>query len=132
MREISNGSQIMAAALFLLFVSAPRAMAQPAFIAPEMFTNREARLRLTVPTGAAARVDTSTNMIDWSGFLTAGAGSLTHTDTFAPFVPLRFYRAEQLAASALTGDHIPTTSGDIVIHPVTHASFLMTWNGVTI
>jgi L-ascorbate metabolism protein UlaG (beta-lactamase superfamily) len=33
------------------------------------------------------------------------------------------------AAPALTGDHIATSQGDLVIHPVNHASFLMSWNG---
>lgn len=124
------GSRLIAAAL--LFCAVAKGLAQPSFIAPELFTNHEARLRFTVPAGTAVRVDASTNLIDWTGFLTTAAGSITHTDTFAPFAPLRFYRAEQLAAGALTGDHIATTNGDIVIHPVTHASFLMTWNGLAI
>src|SRR3954471_2784498 len=133
MRGFGKGSRRMAAALFLFWVGTIGAFGQLNFTAqPDIFTNREARVRLTVPAGAAARVDVSTNAIDWSGFLTVGAGSLTHTDSFAPYAPVRFYRAEQLAAGVMTGDNIPTTNGDIVIHPVTHASFVMTWNGVTI
>ena len=30
------------------------------------------------------------------------------------------------------GDHIPTTAGDLIIHPVEHATFLMSWAGKTI
>jgi L-ascorbate metabolism protein UlaG (beta-lactamase superfamily) len=130
---ISKGSRWLAAAFFLLSVGREAAFGQLNFTSqPDLLTNREARVRLTVPAGTAARVDVSTNALDWSGFLTIGAGSLTHTDSFAPYAPIRYYRAEQLAAGAVTGDHIPTANGDIVIHPVTHASFVMTWNGVTI
>jgi len=32
----------------------------------------------------------------------------------------------------LTGDHIATGQGDLVTHPVKHASFVMQWNGKTI
>src|SRR5437660_10358516 len=30
------------------------------------------------------------------------------------------------------GDHISTTAGDLIIHPVEHATFLMSWAGKTI
>ncbi len=37
------------------------------------------------------------------------------------------------AAGALDGDHIPTAKGgDLVIHPINHATFAMAWNGTTI
>ncbi len=32
----------------------------------------------------------------------------------------------------LTGDHVATNQGDLIIHPVNHASFVMQWNGKTI
>lgn len=32
----------------------------------------------------------------------------------------------------LTGDHVATSLGDLVIHPVNHASFVLQWNGRTI
>jgi L-ascorbate metabolism protein UlaG (beta-lactamase superfamily) len=35
-------------------------------------------------------------------------------------------------AEGLEGDHIPTEAGDIVIHPVRHASFYIGWNGVAV
>jgi L-ascorbate metabolism protein UlaG (beta-lactamase superfamily) len=135
--QIGKGSRLLAAAFFYFCTGDAPAQTtitipEPSFSAPEIFTNREARLRLTVPTGTSARVDASTNLIDWHGFITTGAGSITHTDTFGPFVPLRFYRAEQLAATAVTGDHLATTNGDVIIRPVVHASFLIKWNDVVI
>jgi L-ascorbate metabolism protein UlaG (beta-lactamase superfamily) len=47
-------------------------------------------------------------------------------------------RAELLPPAAtativpLSGDRIPTNRGDLVIRPITHASFVMQWNGKTI
>jgi len=32
-------------------------------------------------------------------------------------------------AQVLTGSTVPTSEGDLVIHPVSHASFVMGWNG---
>jgi len=43
-------------------------------------------------------------------------GSVTQAQTQAP----------------LTGDHVGTSQGDLIIHPVNHASFVMQWNGKTI
>jgi len=36
------------------------------------------------------------------------------------------------AQAQLTGDHVATSQGDLVTHPVKHASFVMQWNGKTI
>ena len=36
------------------------------------------------------------------------------------------------AAQPITGDHIPTSNGgDLVVHPMKHATMVLTWNGVT-
>ncbi len=35
--------------------------------------------------------------------------------------------ASAAGAQTLTGDHIPTSGDDLIIHPVNHASFVMTW-----
>lgn len=32
-------------------------------------------------------------------------------------------------AQLLTGSTVPTSEGDLIIHPVSHASFVMSWNG---
>lgn len=130
MRSFRKGPQLFAAALFIF--TAGEVDAQPAFAPVQMFTNREARLQFTLPAGTTARVDVSSNLIDWNGWLTATGASITHTDTFAPYAAVRHYRAQQIPAGSLTGDNFPTANGDLVIHPVTHASFLMTWNGLAI
>lgn len=38
----------------------------------------------------------------------------------------------QAEPKRLSGDQIATDSGDLVIHPVSHATFLMQWNGRTV
>ena len=40
--------------------------------------------------------------------------------------------ATQAAANNLDGDKIATGDGDLVIHPINHATFVMGWNGKTI
>lgn len=36
------------------------------------------------------------------------------------------------ADNKLSGDSIPTQNGDLIIHPVNHATFVLSWNGKTI
>ena len=100
-------------------------------------TNREVALRFEAPAGPNYRIDTATNLPadtnlpKWNSLLTLrSVGVNQHTDSAAPFFGARFYRAEQLTnAGALTGDHLVTTNGDLVMHPLYHASLVMSWNG---
>ncbi len=97
-------------------------------------SNRELALKFNAPIGVDYRIDaatnlTATNPFRWNSLLTLrSAGVNQHTDGAAPYVSSRFYRAEQLPGTNLTGDHLVTTNGDVVIHPVGHASFVMRWN----
>jgi L-ascorbate metabolism protein UlaG (beta-lactamase superfamily) len=100
-----------------------------------VLTNKEVALSLQYTNGANYRVSTSSDLLDWANMLTftGNVSSLSFTDTAAPYLNQRIYRAEKLAeANALTGDHLTTTNGDVVIHPIYHASFVMSWNGKTI
>ncbi len=122
--------------MFLLVVGAPNPLeAQtPQFSNLQRLTNREASLQFSAPTGSHYRLMVSTNLSDtnaWQGLLTLRSGGLNqHTDSAAPFAISRYYRAEELpGTNHLTGDHLPTSQGDAVIHPVNHASFVMSWNG---
>lgn len=38
----------------------------------------------------------------------------------------------QAADKPLDGDHVPTSAGDLVIHPINHATFALAWNGKSI
>lgn len=99
----------------------------------ERLTNNEVALTLNAPTGINYRIDEATNLPDWNGMVTlpiSTATSLQHTDSAAPYLNTRFYRAAQLTGTnSLVGDHIPTTNGDVVVRPIGHASFVMSWNG---
>src|ERR1043166_8492379 len=97
-------------------------------------TNSEIALKFIAPAGNNYRIDASTNLsasnsLRWNSLLTLqSTGVNQHTDSAAPYVNSRFYRAEQLTnANVLTGDNLVTTNGDAVIHPVGHASFVMSW-----
>src|SRR6185503_9617523 len=86
-------------------------------------------------TGRGYRIDASTELSAWSSLvtLTGATTSLQFTDSAAPYFSTRYYRAEQLSLSNLiTGDHLATTNGDLIIQPVGHASFVMSWNGLMI
>lgn len=107
------------------------------FTSIQRLTNREVALRFSAPAGTNYRVDVATNfpadtnVQRWSSLLTLrSSGVNQYTDSAAPYALTRFYRAEQLTnANALTGDHLATTNGDVVIHPLYHASLVMSWNG---
>lgn len=123
-----------AAALFIL---APVGFCQDIRLTNVVrLTNSEVALKFIAPAGGYYRIDASTNLAAatndrWHSMLTLlSSGVNQHTDAAAPFILSRFYRAEQLTGSnILTGDTLTTTNGDIVFHPVNHASFVMSWNG---
>jgi len=120
-------------ALCLCGLAAPLAAQLPS-LSIQMQTNREVLLRLTASNTANVRIDAATQLPTWNPFLTLqSTGINQHIDTAAPYLNSRFYRAEQLTNSnVITGDHLVTTNGDVVIHPMYHATFVMTWNGLTI
>lgn len=106
------------------------------FTGVEPSPDGELTLTLSAPAGSAYRIETSTNAQDWRGLLTFPTNATTtlqHTDSAAPFLPGRYYRAIQLTGTNnLEGDHLNTTNSDVVIHPLYHASFVMSWNGMVI
>ena len=119
--------------LVLIVAALDRVDAQPQFTNVQRLTNKEVALTFTAPTGRAYRLESSTNAFDWRPlvtFATNVAPSLQHTDSAAPYLSTRYYRALQLTGTNnLSGDHLATTNGDAVIHPLYHASLVMSWNG---
>src|SRR5262245_45751676 len=76
------------------------------------FTNKEFALTLSVSNGVACRIETSTNLQDWAALVTLPGTNTTlrHTDSAAPFIPSRFYRAQQVdGTNFLTGDHLSSS-----------------------
>ncbi len=130
-----NSSQLIRAVLLGLLVAAPSARAQAVqFTNLLRLTNQEVALKFVAPTGLNYRIDASTNLAasnEWNGLVTLqSTGVNQHTDFAARAASARFYRAQQVTnAGALTGDHLATTNGDVVIHPLYHASVVLSWNG---
>ena len=111
------------------------AQTPPEFIEIRPLTNKEVRLLLSAPAGRGYRIDATTNPAAWSSLvtITGATTSLLHTDSAAPYLATRYYRAEQLSITNLiTGDHIPTNEGDVVVHPLYHATTFLGWNGKSI
>lgn len=79
-----------------------------------------------------ARLESSTDLRTWLAIYTfpstAAGATLQHTDAALPRTPVRYYRVSQLSVTnALAGDHLPTADGDVVVHPVNHASLVLAW-----
>jgi L-ascorbate metabolism protein UlaG (beta-lactamase superfamily) len=97
----------------------------------QRLTNGDVRIEHTTQAGQYYRIESSTDLQAWSAMVTLlSPGLLQHTDSAAGYFPQRFYRINQVTGSnILTGDHLATKNGDLVIHPINHASFVMRWNG---
>ncbi len=95
-------------------------------------TNGQVVLKFLAPTGVNYRVDFATNFPNtntspWLPLVnTQSVGFNQITDTAAAPHSTRFYRA---SSNILSGDALFTTNGEVVIHPLYHASFVMSWNG---
>lgn len=90
----------------------------------------ELQLRIAAPAGFNSRLERSVDLAAWHGTYTfpRSAAIQQFTDSGIRFDGAQYYRVVQLAeTNALTGDHLNTADGDVVIHPVNHASFVMTW-----
>jgi L-ascorbate metabolism protein UlaG (beta-lactamase superfamily) len=123
---------------FALFCSAIVALhidkghAAPRFARIQRQTNSDIQLQLELPAGQHCRIECSSDLQQWTPLVTArsAAGMITHFDSAARLFNQRFYRATELSGTNIvTGDHLATSAGDVVIHPVNHASFVLSWNG---
>jgi len=107
----------------------------PEFTQIRRLTGDEIGLTLAAPQGAGIRVEAATNLAAWSGLaaLQAGAAtSLQYTDSAAPYLPSRYYRAQLADSNIVAGDILPTADGDVVIRPLFHATFVMAWRDTMI
>ena len=55
-------------------------------------------------------------------------GVNNHIDAAAPYVNSRLYNSRLAPPNAIIGDHLMTTNGGLIIQPINHASFVMSWN----
>jgi L-ascorbate metabolism protein UlaG (beta-lactamase superfamily) len=122
------------AAVLLLLVcglALDSAAQQAGFTALQRLTNSEVQLRLN--STSSYRIDVSTNLIVWEPLLTAARQATQYLDSGAPYRSNRFYALQPVTATnAFTGDHFATADGEVIVHPVNHASFLMRWKEMMI
>jgi L-ascorbate metabolism protein UlaG (beta-lactamase superfamily) len=123
------------AAIALLFPIFSACGATFQFSPLQIQTNKETVVNLATPANGNYDIEVSSNAVDWQALVTAlsTSGSITHTDSAAPFLSVRHYRSLQLTnASAVTGDHLATEAGDVILHPGNHAGFILRWTNITI
>jgi L-ascorbate metabolism protein UlaG (beta-lactamase superfamily) len=117
----------------LTLAASPLGLAQTPsrFSSVGVLTNHEVWFNVS---NAPIRVDAATTLGAWQPLVTftPAASSITFTDTAAPYLSQRFYRAEAVNATNLSGDHLVTADGDVVIRPVNHASLVLRWKDKTI
>jgi L-ascorbate metabolism protein UlaG (beta-lactamase superfamily) len=104
----------------------------PQFTSVQIATNGEATVSASFPAGQSWRIDVSSNLVEWEGLATYNltAPSLQHVDSAAPFSPARSYRGRLVpGTNVLSGDHLQTSLGELTIHPINHATFVIEWNG---
>jgi L-ascorbate metabolism protein UlaG (beta-lactamase superfamily) len=95
-------------------------------------SNGQVVLKFLAPTGVNYRLDATTNFnltngLRWTALVnTQSVGFNQFTDASASSASARFYRA---SSNMLTGDALLTTNGEAVIHPLYHASLVISWNG---
>jgi L-ascorbate metabolism protein UlaG (beta-lactamase superfamily) len=107
----------------------------PEFSGCRTLTNGEVQIELSAAAGAYCQLESSSDLAGWSAQATVrtNTGRIQYVDSSAPFREIRFYRAQQLeGTNYVTGDHLTTDAGDVVIHPVNHAAVLLSWSGRTI
>ena len=120
--------------LLLLVLFSAAAQAQPRISNIQRNSAREILLTLSGPTSEIYRYDISTNLNLWQPLYsyTNLTTSSTFTNVGAVYHPRQFYRAVSLPNTALTGDYLPTDDGDVIFHPVTHATFVIQWKNLII
>lgn len=91
-------------------------------------------LEFSVTAGHPCRLEVSDGLSTWQALVTLkSSGANSFLDGSASLAATRFYRVIDVpGADVLTGDHVATTAGDVVVHPVNHASFVLGWNKVFI
>jgi L-ascorbate metabolism protein UlaG (beta-lactamase superfamily) len=109
---------------------------QPQFSRVQPAAYHEIALTLASQSGTYYQLDAASDLTSWNALSTLASGaaaSLQYTDSAAPFLTTRYYRAQQLPGTNIfTGDHLATTNGDLIFQNRSHASLLMSWQDKTI
>jgi L-ascorbate metabolism protein UlaG (beta-lactamase superfamily) len=128
----------LALSLFANWTVVPSSLAQTAPQIRGVQRNGRGEIELTLSgkSGAFYQIEAGPNLADWNALSTLASGassSLQYTDSAAPFLTARYYRAQELAGSNFfVGDHLSTTNGDVIVQPRGHATLLLNWLGKTV
>lgn len=89
---------------------------------------------LHAPAATWVLVEHASELPNWQGYQTLFGEETVQIDGGRVAAnQTKFFRARTVTGTnLLSGDHLNTDSGDLVIHPVNHASFIFQWNGRTI
>jgi L-ascorbate metabolism protein UlaG (beta-lactamase superfamily) len=99
----------------------------------QIATNRDVTVRTVNATSPYLTLERSTNVGKWDALSTFKTTATNFIDSGGSYREQSFYRALEVEGTdVLTGDHLPTENGNLTIHPVNHASFVMSWNGLMI
>ncbi|MBN9691404.1 MAG: MBL fold metallo-hydrolase [Verrucomicrobia bacterium] len=104
--------------------------AAPEFTGVEPQVNGDVVLRWTGTPGTTHQLQASSNLVDWTTLTTTRAAAVNQeTDAGAAYLDGRAYRVlDQGETNLLTGDHLATDAGDVVLHPINHASLVLQWH----
>lgn len=108
---------------------------RPRFTDVRYLPGGEIQLKLAVPTNNNSRLEVSTDLAHWTPVFTfpTTPTAQDYTDSSAPYLSVRYYRAVQSSAPIpVTGDHLMTADGEVVVSPINHATFVASWKGKTI
>lgn len=125
---------ILISSVLLLALCLVRAHGQPQILDARP-TGSDMVIRFNSPAPFNSRLEVSEDLIRWNPLHTfAGSASTrSHPDNRASYLAHRYYRVVQLeTTNAFTGDHVATAEGDVIVHPLFHASVALQWNGKTI
>lgn len=126
-----TGNFVLGAWCIMMGTAAALDAAEPRFTTLQMDANDEMSLGFDTAPGAILQLQASSDLVSWRPLVTLQtSGSNQHTDSATRFLPRRFYRLTTLAGTGhVTGDHLPTEAGGVVIHPINHATFVLQWQG---
>lgn len=111
-----------------------KAQDAPHFSGIQRLTNQETLLQWSGTSGPTYRLEISPNLVNWTPWLTLlSTGLNQNIDAASPYYTARHYRALRLeGTNDLAGDHLLTEDGLATIHPINHASLVLSWKGLTI
>ncbi len=114
---------------FLLVSGWLRAQSGLEFVSIRSETNREVTVRVIAPNQSAFRIERSADFANWDSLYSAtSTGTNQYTDAGAAFAGQRYYRARGIELNnSITGDHLTTSQGDVIIHPINHATLVLAW-----